>query len=107
MLIYGVARTYQPITPTTGTTVNLDPNTNDVILVLTPATSLASLEVDFPPDPDTILGQEVRISTTKAITNFTMGGAVNILNPPNTLQANDMFSMTKTAADTWVRLGTV
>lgn len=99
----GNLRVVQPVTPTTGQTVQMNNDSTDGTLFLTPAGTLASLTVQFPSDAKSVLGQIRFIGTTQAITSLTMTGA-SFLNVFNSLNANDCFGFQKVATNTWIFL---
>jgi len=94
----------QTASPTTGSTVVMTDDSNNGTLVLTPAANLAALTVQLPSDANSALLQIRRISTTKSITALTMTGATTILDAPASMNAGDLVSFQKTAANTWMRM---
>ena len=98
---YSNSRTVQSEVPTTGTTVIVDPNSNDVQLLMSPSGTLAALEIDFPDDNHSILGQKVDIWSSHTITSITQGGTPTVDNFPNTLLANSMASFVRIGSMHW------
>lgn len=72
---------------------NIGPS--DVHLILTPLTAFALGTVNMPPAATAIDGQQVTITTTQAVTGFTIGtnGALALFGAPTTMAANDSVTM--------------
>jgi hypothetical protein len=99
----GNLRVVQPVTPTSGQTVQMTDNSTDGTLFITPAGTLATLTVLFPTDANSVLGQIRFVGTTQAITSITMSGAT-ILNVFSSMNANDCFGFQKVTTNTWIFL---
>lgn len=110
VLSYTISRSIQEETPTSGGVVTVDPNSNDVSLLMTPAGTLALLEIDFPDDNHSILGQRVDIWSSHEVTALTCTGTaiiggvstpITINNAPNTLLADSMASFIRVGSLSW------
>jgi len=93
----------QPVTPTTGQTVQMTDDSRNGTLVLSPAGTLATLTVVLPSDANSVVGQYRSVSSTKAITLLTVNGATTIFNAPTVMSAGDLVTFKKTAPNTWMR----
>jgi hypothetical protein len=90
-------------TPTAGQTVVLADNANSRIVQLVPAALLATLTVTLPTDANSVIGQVVRISSSKAVTLLTVNGAT-IIGAPSGLILGDNIGFQKTGVNTWARM---
>ena len=95
------AAAVQTASPLTGTTVTLNADPAEKILVLTPAGTIAALTIAFPADSSTMIGQSITIFSTQIITALTVNGATNIFNAPTSMTAGQKFTLQKMAANTW------
>lgn len=81
---------------------------SDVHLILTPLTAFAAGTVNMPPAATALDGQQVTITTTQAITAFTIGtnGALSLFGAPTTLAVNDSVTMAFDAfSSSWFMVG--
>lgn len=99
----GVNRITQGGSPTTGQTVAIADGASDVLLWLTPATTIATLTVQLPTDAGSFIGQDISIGSSKAVTVLTITGATTVFNPATLLNLGDLFTIKKVAANTWAR----
>lgn len=110
VLSYATARSVQLETPTNGGAVIVDPNSNDVQLILTPASTLATMTLTFPDDNHSIIGEKVDVWTSAEITSLTCNGStliggvptpITINNAPNTILANEWKTFMRVGPLTW------
>lgn len=87
--------------PTTGATVTLPDQIQDMTAYITPAGTLVALTIALPSDAVTVLGQVIRVFITQAITTLTLA---NIAPALTSVSLNGSFTLQKVAANTWVRL---
>lgn len=96
-------------TPSTGTTVGITDNGNNVWLLLAPAGTLAALTVALPNASNAADGQELIITSTQIITSLTVSssGATAVNGAPSTLAAANGFFRLRFYTDTnsWYRVG--
>lgn len=81
---------------------------SDVHLILTPLTTFAAGTVNMPPAATALDGQQVTITTTQAITAFTIGtnGALSLFGAPTTLAVNDSVTMAfDSFSSSWFMVG--
>lgn len=91
----------QGASPTAGQTVNVRATNQDILLWLSPAGTIASATITLPADNVTRIDQRISFGTSQTITALTINGATTIYNAPTTLQAGDLYTMRKVAANTW------
>lgn len=96
------AMVIQSASPTTGQTVVMTADSNDRLLDLTPAGTLATLTVTMPADATSRLGQLACIASTQAVTTLTLNGGT-VVNTVSSLNAGDCVTFQKRTANTWVR----
>lgn len=96
----------QYVTPVTGFTLTLT-GTADLHLILTPAGTLASGTVTLPISTSLRDKQQVLVTTSQAITSFTLGpNGATVVGAPTTLTAGGFFTMKYDAQNhTWYRVG--
>lgn len=94
----------QNASPIAGATVNITEGGDDLLLNLTPASTLASLTVTLPSDGSTRIGQIIRVYTSQTITALTINGATTIRDNVTTLLGQDAVAFQKIAANTWGRV---
>lgn len=87
--------------PTTGTTVTLPDQTQDMTAYITPAGTLVALTIALPSDAVTVVGQIIRVFITQAITTLTLASIAPAL---ASVALNGSFTLQKVAANTWIRL---
>ncbi len=107
---YGLYRTVQTVSPSSGDTVVIDPSSSDIRTLLTPSGTLATLTLQFPNENDSILGQSVDVWSSHEITDLTCSAntivnglpvAITIDNPPNTILANSRIAFMKVGTLHW------
>lgn len=91
----------QTVVPTNGQTVQIADNADDGLLLLNPASTLATLTVNLPSDAKSRLLQVERIATMRTITLLTVAGATTIYGAPASLAPGDNIAFQKVAANTW------
>ena len=110
-LTYNTTRLVQLESPSSGDTVIVDINSDDVLLLMTPSSTLATLTLNFPDDNHSILGEHVEIWSSHEITSLTCQGnplgsptVPTILDAPNTILANGYVSFIRVGAGLWTGL---
>lgn len=105
MSLHGSMNTTKPSlftsSPTTGGTVTLPDQTQDMTAYITPAGTLVALTIALPSDAVTVVGQIIRVFITQAITTLTLA---NIAPALASVSLNGSFTLQKVAANTWIRL---
>lgn len=105
MSLHGATNTTKPSlftsSPTTGATVTLPDQTQDMTAYITPAGTLVGLTIALPSDLVTVVGQIIRVFITQAITTLTLA---NIAPALASVSLNGSFTLQKVAANTWIRL---
>lgn len=103
----GDGKVIQYAAPLTGSTVAVTGTTSSVWLVLTPASTLATLTIQMPLASTCVENQELLVSTTQAISSLTInvnGGAGVGL--PTSLSAGGFFRIRfEPVLKTWYRVG--
>lgn len=89
----------------TGFTTTIQDTDNNVWLILTPTTTMATGTIVLPTSP--IDNQEVLINSTNEVTALTVnGGDYTITGEPSTLVANGFFKLKfNVIVGTWYRIG--
>jgi len=91
------------VTPATGATLSAGNRNGNIVLLIDPAGTLASLTVNFPNTPSD--GDIATISTSQTITSLTLGNGT-ILGTVTTLSANGFAQWIYNAASNkWFRIG--
>lgn len=93
----------QNASPLTGSTVVMQDSSQDGILSLTPAGTIAALIIVLPTEAKSIVNQERTISTTANITLLTVNGASTIYNVPSSMLAGDCFTLKKSSPNIWFK----
>lgn len=94
--------------PTTGSTVSITDSSAGIWLILTPAGTLANLEIKFPSLANCVQGQEVVINCTQILTALTWdGNGSSVVGEPSTFAAADAYIKFKfdSVLSTWYRIG--
>jgi hypothetical protein len=92
----------QYVTPSTGGTVNVDA-TGNVILLLNPSGTLATLTVNFPSNPTD--GDIVTIATSQIITALTVGNGTIIGTLTTLILGGFARFIYNSTANKWFRIG--
>lgn len=94
--------------PTTGFNLAVTDNGNNAWVLLQPATTLATGAITLPLASGAADGQEVLLTTTQAITAFSVSanGASFVNGAPSTLAANGYFTLRfNRSLNSWYRVG--
>lgn len=90
--------------PTNGQTVQLPNTDQEIILNLTPAAPLASVNVVLPSNDSSRPGQRVFIATTRQIDNITASGTTVVNNASVMMSPGDNIVFIKNDTNTWSRV---
>lgn len=90
-------------TPTEGQTISLPATDRDLFVNLTPATDLATLIVELPPEPASRDNQRLVMRSSRNITEITVTGATTIDNAIVMLNAGSVTVFFKFAPNLWSR----
>lgn len=91
------------VSPTTGATLNAGTRTGDLVLLVDPSGTLATLTVNMPNSPND--GDIATISTSQIITSLTIGNGT-VINAPTTLAVGGFAQFIyNAAANKWFRIG--
>jgi hypothetical protein len=93
--------------PISGGTTSFNDNSFNTWLVLTPTATLASNTIRLPALANCVMGQEVLVTTTQAITALTINGnGSSVIGAPAGLAAGGFFKLKfESVLDTWYRVG--
>lgn len=93
--------------PASGFTVNINDTSLNIWLVITPLGALATGTIKLPTMTNCVMGQEMLISSTQAITALTINAnGANIVGAPVTLLAGAFFRLKfESVTGTWYRVG--
>lgn len=94
----------QAASPLTGTEVNMTDDAANGTLYLTPAGTIAALNVTLPSDANSKVGQERTIVTSQTVTALTVDGATTIHGNVTTLAAGASVTFRKLAANVWAKV---
>jgi len=91
----------------TGFSVQVNDDNDSVWLVLTPVAGYAAGTLVLPAVAKCVLGQEVLVNCTQAVTTLTIdGNGATVTGEPSALSANDFFRLRfDDVTDTWYRVG--
>lgn len=95
--------TVQNLTVVDGGTYSINPSSNHTTVVVHEGDGVASLELVFPPNDVTRIGQIILVATLIAIDALTLTGPT-ILNAPISLLANDNAGFQKIEENVWLRI---
>lgn len=98
--VYAAKPSIFTASPTTGQTVALPDQVQDILAYITPAGTLLALTIALPSDSVTVVGQVIRVFLTQAITTLTLA---NITPALTSVALNGSFTLQKVSANTWVR----
>jgi hypothetical protein len=82
-------------------TITLPDQARDMFVYINPASTLLALTIVLPNDASTVIGQNIRVFFTQAITGLTF---TNINPLPVSAAITTGFTLQKVAANSWVRL---
>lgn len=92
----------------TGFSVSIDPDADNVHLILTPTAGFATGTIVLPPVPGAADKQEVLVNCTQQVTTLTISanGATAVTGEPTSLGADDFFRLKfDLPTSTWYRIG--
>lgn len=109
-LSFGVsAFTTQFASPSsTGFSIQINDNTDDTHLILTPTATFATGTIVLPKPTIAVDKQQVLVNSTQIVTTLTIdgNGAIAVTGEPTTLAANDFFTLKfEKATSVWYRIG--
>ena len=109
-LSFGVAAfTTQFASPSsTGFSIQINDNTDDTHLILTPTATFAAGTIVLPKATVAVDKQQVLVNSTQIVTTLTIdgNGAIAVTGEPSTLAANDFFTLKfEKATSVWYRVG--
>jgi hypothetical protein len=95
-----------PVSPLTGATVNMNTQSRNETIDITPAGTIAALTVVFPANAASALGQIERIVSSQTVTTLTVTANSNTINGTavTTMVAGTVYGWQKVAASTWNRI---
>lgn len=98
--------TSQYLSPLTGFALTLE-GTDDLHLILTPASTIATGEIILPVSPGTVDKQRVIVTSSQEITSLTVSGnGATVLGGPSTIAAAGYFTLKyDMQTNTWYRIG--
>lgn len=99
-------------TPLTGSTIQVNDDSNRTHLIVTPAGTLADLDIKLPVgsgnSQTAVDKQELLVNCTQIITALTIdgNGATSVIGAPTSMSANDFFKLKFDAqTSNWYRVG--
>lgn len=91
----------------TGFSVQVTDSSANTWLILTPLAGYAAGTIVLPTSTNAVIGQEILVNCTQAVTTLTIdGNGATVVGAPTTLAANDYFRLKyESVLNTWYRVG--